>query len=54
MLKYLIKYIHGGYKNVLCHEALAHEGLFIFRNASGQAILAVPIVNIAYVKLDEN
>lgn len=54
MLKYYICYIHGNQEKISCHEAFTKDGLLLFRNASGQIVLAVPLTNVAYVKLLEN
>lgn len=54
MLKYHLCYVHGGQEIVDCHEAFAQEGLILFRNASGQVVLAVPLANVAYLKLHED
>lgn len=54
MFKYYICYVHGGYEFVNCYEAIAKDSLILFRNASGQVVLAVPLANVAYLKLHED
>lgn len=54
MFKYYICYIHGGHEFINCYEAVAIENLVIFKNASGQILLAIPMANVAYIKLHED